>query len=289
MIIDCRLRPPYKGFLDLHLFRGFREVIFPERLGYVSPLTIGRIDPPSFHEQTRDNFMREMDAAGIDVAMVAGSKSEPPYGRVSNDDVYELTQDYPGRFVPLAGIDPYEEDPVGELQRCLGDLGFKGFTMNVGWVKPPLHEDDERLFPIYQKCQEMGGIFTITKSMLMGPDFSWGRPEAVVHVARAFPAMQIVVIHGGFPYVVETLAAAFACANIWISPDVYGYIPNTPGAHEFVRAAHYYLGDRLLFGSCYPIWSMGQAVDSFREMGFRPDVLEKAFHHNPARLLGLKV
>jgi hypothetical protein len=94
MIIDCRLKPPYKGFLDLHLFRGFREVIFPERVGYVSPLTLG---------------------------------------------------------------------------------------------------------------------------------------------------------------------------------------------------AHYYLGDRLLFGSCYPLSPMGQDVECFREMGFSPAVLEKAFHTNPARLLGLSV
>jgi predicted TIM-barrel fold metal-dependent hydrolase len=289
MIIDCRLKPPYRGFLDLHLFRGFREVIFPERVGYVSPLTIGRIDPPSFHEQTMDSFIKEMDEAGIDLAMVAGSKSAMPWGRVSNDDVYQLTQEYPGRFIPFAGIDPYEDDPVGELEHCMNDLGFKGFTINPGWVRPALYEDDDRLYPLYEKCQELGGIFHITKSMLMGPDFSWGRPEPVVKIARAFPRMQIVVIHGGFPYVLETLAAAFSVANIWISPDVYGYIPNTPGAQEYVRAAHYYLGDRLLFGSCYPIWGMGQAVESFRQMGFRPEVLEKAFHTNPARLLGLEV
>jgi predicted TIM-barrel fold metal-dependent hydrolase len=188
----------------------------------------------------------------------------------------------------MAGIDPYEDDAIGDVERCLGEWGFKGISINPGWLKPPLYEDDQRFYPIYEVCQQRGGVLTLSKSMFMGPDFSWARVDPLVRVARDFPNMQILISHGGFPYVLETLAAAFACGNVWISPDLYGYIPNTPGAHEFVRAAHYYLADRLLFASCYPVWPMQQAVDCFQGMGFTEAELDKAFDANPRRLLGIK-
>lgn len=287
MVIDFRARPPYRGFLDLHLFRQYREAPTVEGTGADSPLVVGRVDPPSFRDQRMETFLAEMAAAGIGWAVVPGTKARPTYGSVSNDDVHRLTREYPDRFVPLAGIDPREANPVAEVERCLGDLGFKGITVNPGWLDPPMYEDDPALFPVYERCQALGGLLCVNKSMFMGPDFSWGRPEPLHRVARAFPRMPIVVIHGGFPYVLETLALAFACPSVWISPDIYGFVPDTPGAHEFVRAAHYFLGERLLFASAYPMWPMGQAVECFRAMGFKPDVLDAALRRNPARLLGL--
>jgi len=58
----------------------------------------------SFEEQSIEAFIDEMDEAGIDVGVAMGRQSPPPYGAVPNDDVAELVNKYPGRFVGFGSV-----------------------------------------------------------------------------------------------------------------------------------------------------------------------------------------
>ena len=48
------------------------------------------------------------------------------------------------------------------------------------------------------------------------------------------------------------------------------------------------LQDKVIFGSDYPGWSAGQCCDEWEMEGFKPHVLEKLFHGNITRILGLE-
>ena len=56
------------------------------------------------------------------------------------------------------------------------------------------------------------------------------------------------------------------CANVHLSPDMYLNVPNTPGSLEYVRAANFYLRDRLLFGTAYPSRPMVESVEQFHRL-----------------------
>ena len=110
-----------------------------------------------------DAFVKEMDDNGIVKAVLMGRHADD-FGIVDNDELYELTQKYPGRFFPFAGINPREEGAVEEVERCISKMGFKGISVDPGWLNPPLKGDDPIFTPVYDKCAELGGILVMSVS-----------------------------------------------------------------------------------------------------------------------------
>jgi predicted TIM-barrel fold metal-dependent hydrolase len=228
-----------------------------------------------------------MDEAGISQAVVMGRQAGPKYGCVSNDDVAELGELHPGRFHLFGGVSLNDVPAaVAEVERVVGTMSFKGIAVDGGWSEPPVYIDDEVLYPIYEKCQELETILSLSMSIFLGPDLSYVEPIRLQHVAADFPDLLIVVPHGGWPYVMEFLGVAFMYRNVWLAPDFYVYIPGMPGASQFVEAANFFLADRFLFASSYPERPLKQTVEEFKRLPFKPDVLEKALHKNAEWILG---
>jgi predicted TIM-barrel fold metal-dependent hydrolase len=232
-------------------------------------------------------FLAEMDEAGITQAIVRGSKRGPKFGGdVSNDELVELRELYPGRFHLLGGVSLGDiPAAVAEIER-IATMDFKGITAYPGWSDPPARFDEQRFYPIYDKCQELGMILMVTFSIYMGPDLTYVEPVRLQHVASDFPDLLIVVTHGGWPYVMEFLGIAFRYPNVWLAPDLYINTPGIPGSQHYVEAANFYLADRLLFASSYPSRPMKRSVEDFKRLPLRPEVLEKALYKNAQWILG---
>jgi len=284
MIIDFRIRPPYKSFLNCGIFQPWGKTDDPTKM---PGLGIGRGNIPSVDNGSWELFLKEMEEAGIDRGVIMGRQAAG-YGCVSNDDIEEIVRDYPDKFIPFAGIDP--SDPVKavyEIERTVKSMGFKGISMEPGWCNPPLYADDKTLDPIYEKCQELGAICSITSSIMVGPDMSYSHPINIQRVALRYPDLKIVIPHACWPHVQEVLGMALQCMNVYLVPDFYGYIPNTPMANEYVKAANYYLKYRMMFASSYPVRDLKQSVEQFKNLAFDSDVLENCLFNNAVRVLGL--
>ena len=76
------------------------------------------------------------------------------------------------------------------------------------------------------------------------------------------------------------VAIALFCKNIYVSPDLYIATQNMPSRHAYVD-------DRTLFGSAYPTRPHVEAVRDFRDMGWRPEIVDQILYDNAAKLLGL--
>jgi predicted TIM-barrel fold metal-dependent hydrolase len=104
-------------------------------------------------------------------------------------------------------------------------------------------------------------------------------------VAAAFPRLSVGVCHGYWPKVQEeVIGIAFCHVNVHLVPDMYVF---QPGRESYVKAANGFLADQFPFGSFYPFRSIRQSIDDYAVAGFRDDVLERVFHANAVRLLGL--
>ena len=286
MIIDFRVRPPYKSFLDSWIFRKRDPNPSPVT---ISPLHIGLERYRSFEERSMPLFIDEMDEAGIDKGVIMGRQSAPAYGSVPNSEVAELTKEFPDRFIGFGGVIGTDVPAaMTEIDRIV-DYGFKGVCFDNGWADPPLYDDDERLFPLYQKCSDLGLIASITSSIFIGPDLTYSMPVHIQRVAAAFPKLQITVPHGGWPWTTQMCAVAFQHRNVNLVPDFYFFVPNTPGADEYLKAANYYLQHRLLHASSYPVRPLKQSVEQFKALAFEKDETRQlCLGRNAARLLGLK-
>ena len=181
MIIDFRARPPYKSFLKLSLYKPWRPL--PEDPAEWGAFELGREPNITADAHDMDAFVKEMDDNGIVKAVLMGRHADN-FGIVDNDELYELTQKYPGRFFPFAGINPREEGAVEEVERCISKMGFKGISVDPGWLNPPLKGDDPIFTPVYDKCAELGGILVMSVSAALGPDLTYSDPIIVQQVPR---------------------------------------------------------------------------------------------------------
>ena len=285
MIVDFRVRPPYRGFRDLHIFRPRDPNPDPVT---ANGLSLNLPEYKSRSELSMTHLIAEMDEAGIDVGVVHGRQSPPPFGSVSNDTVAAIVKKYPGRFVGFGSVDgSLGKEALEEIERCQG-LGLRGIALDNGFCDPPLHHDDSKLTPLYQLCNELKLIVSLTSSIFLGPDLSYCHPIHIQRVATTFPGLTIVVPHAAWPWTTLACGVAFQCKNVYLIPDFYLNMPNTPGSHEYVRSANYFMSYNLLFGSSYPVRPFGQSVEQFRALPFESDeILNRALGENAARILDI--
>ncbi len=276
-IFDFRLRPPLAGFLGAILYSQAARRDTITRIHGFEPA-------PSASQQSISLLLAEMDAAGVVAGMMIGRLSQR-LGSIGNDDLVRIAADHPGRFLGAASIDP--TDPraaIAEIDHALG-LGLKAVNIEPGSYPLPLYADDRRLYPIYAHCDDRKVPVIVMHGGSAGPDLSYTHPQHIDRVAADFPALQLVISHGNWPWVSEILHVAFRRPNVWLSPDQY--LANLPGSDDYVRAADGFLADRFLYASSYPFTPVVDYARWFQALPIRPAAMEKVLYGNAQRLLGL--
>jgi hypothetical protein len=248
--------------------------------------------PLSMVQKSVDAFLQEMDDAGVDKGILVGRQAG--HRVVSNDDIAEFREQYPGRFpLAVAGINGSDVPAaVRETERTITKMGFNGIAVDPGWWVPAMYVDDPRIYPIYAKCQDLGAVMYLTCSLMQGPDISYAEPWRIQRVANDFPTLQIVVVHGAFPYTSEMIGVMIAnspLGNLWVLPDFFQSVPGFPGAMDWVEAANHFLGDRILYASSYPVRPLKQSLSEFRRFPYKPEVLGEILSGNAEKLFGKKI
>ena len=254
-IIDFRYRPPYGSYRETIMYRDL------ERARRCSE-AFGMTQSPAVAARDMEASLTEMDRAGIGMAVLAGRKVLPHIGIVDNQDIVDLIHAYPGRFTGMAGVDPSDgPEAMEELERYVVGEGLRGIVMEPGLTKTPMFVEDERIFPLYERCQALGVPVMLMVGSNCGPDIEYSKPEHAIHVAYRYK-------------------------NVYLLPDLYQF--NGPGSGEYLAAANYILRDQMLFGSAYPYVSLREAVDYFLEGRLRPEAQPAFLAGNARRILELE-
>lgn len=277
MIIDFRLRPPVGGFLDTLMYSAGAR-----RDGFTR--TVGFEPSPAAQQQSMELLLREMDTAGVDRGVVVG-RLAGVLGSVSNEDVRGIVADHPGRFIGAASIDPTDRRQACRTIDQAVEDGFKLINIEPGSYPVPMHADDRRLYPIYGHCEDIGVPVIMMVGGTAGPDLSYSDPIRTDRVLTDFPKLDVVVAHGGWPWVNEILHLGFRRQNLWLSPDMY--FSRMPGWEEYVKAADGFLSDRMLYASSFPFCPVQGYKEWFEKLPIREENLKKVMGGNAQRLLGL--
>ncbi|HVV39696.1 MAG TPA: amidohydrolase family protein [Nitrobacter sp.] len=138
------------------------------------------------------------------------------WSRVSNDQIYRLTQLYPKNFIGVCqlpqspGVDP--KTCIPELQRCVEELGFVGCNLNPDpsggyWKEPPL--TDRWWYPLYEKMVELdvpamihvsaaaNPVFHTTGSHYINADTTVFVQLMMSDLFKDFPTLKLIIPHGG--------------------------------------------------------------------------------------------
>ena len=277
-VIDFRLRPPAKGFLETTMFR---EIDRTARMA----AGVGMDVAPSFRQHSMPLLLAEMDRCGVAVGVIPG-RVNSVLGSIPNDDIAMIVREHPGRFVGLAGIDPSDRNSaVKEAARCM-TAGFKGVVLEPGLMTQPWYLDDAQLYPIYAYLEDYGIPVLFMAGGNAGPDITYSSPEHIDRVARDFPQMKIISGHGNWPWVSEILHVCYRRPNLYLSPDVYIH-GKLPGSGDYVNALNGFMTHRFLYATAYPFLAVDTGLEAFLQLPIRDDVKERVLYRNAADLLGI--
>ena len=283
VIIDLRCRLTTGGAADYFVDRMTRA---------------NRLDRlPALADRSTETFFAEIAAAGITTAVsVSGCNPGAKLGRhdlpartTSNDVLADIQRRYPGRFIGVAGIDASStfHDPLAEIERSVTQLGLKAVFIEPGRA-PGCLLNDERLYPIYDKCQSLGvPIIPQTSGPLGGRLVDYANPRYVEQVADDFPRLNIICGHGCYPFVREAIVMASRRDNVWLAPDTYVF---HLGRDDWLQAVNSNLlgfADRFLFASSYPLTPIKAFVDNFRKLPWNEAMLDRILYRNALQALRL--
>lgn len=232
-----------------------------------------------------DEYLRMMDAAGIEHSLLIAVRAGDPARRGSFEIPYTQVARWctahPDRFSGLAGVDPTRGiAQLKELDHAVNDLGFVGAHSYPHWFS--LAPDAAQWYPIYARCAELGIpiMMQVGQNLIYQKDVrlpSVARPILLDRIAIDFPELTLIGIHIGVPWTDEMIAMAWKHARVFIGIDAYAPKHLPP---SLIRYMDSYGSTKVLFGTDWPVISPGRAVDEMRAHGFRPDAFARIMRDN---------
>ena len=245
---------------------------------------------PKAKMATAEQLIAAMDAAGVDCAATFGfGWRDPGLCRLSNDYVLEAARTYPGRLIGLAVVNPAAPGAEDEIARTAGTGAFRG----VGELMPDGQQctlaDLTLLAPVMEAAQALGWPVLTHASEPVGHDYPGkGCPSlaSAVCLARRFPQATIILAHWGgglfFYELMPEVRRALACVyyDTAASPLLYD--------DAIFGLAMDLAGDKILFGTDYPLLGPQRFLARVRGTGIADKALEKLLGGNAARVFGLE-
>jgi uncharacterized protein len=211
----------------------------------------------------------------------------------SNDYVRAMQQRHPGRIIHSWGaVDPFKgEIARQEATHAITELGMLGFHFHP--IMGHFAVNDRRFYPLFEvinalKVPVMIDVGTTGMGAGMpgglGAKIRHAHPACIDELAADFPDLTIIAAHPGWPWVDEMTAVALHKGNVFW--EMSGWAPKYFPAQLKVDIRSR-LQDKVMFGSDYPSLPYDRLLKEWRELGYADAVMEKIFHGNAERILGL--
>jgi gamma-resorcylate decarboxylase len=287
-------------------------------------------------QDTGEVRLADMDAAGIEIAAVSLAAPciqdvvEPAdasaKAAAANDALAAVVASHPDRYVGLAAL--ALQDPAAaadELERCVGELGFRGALVNgyssIGDLGTAGYYDEERYLPFWERVAALGVPFYLHprnplptqrryyegREALLGPTWAF-TVETATHCLRLmasglfdrFPELTIVIGHMGelLPFAVERTEQRLShipSVTLERGPAQIlreNFFITTSGnfhTQSLLGAILQVGADRILFAADYPFERTAEAAGWFDAVPIAAGDREKIGRGNAARLFGIEV
>ena len=212
-----------------------------------------RVDPSG------EKLIAEMDDAGIDQSVIFGVDwaygvtGEPKVSnREQNKYLAEYAQEYPGRFIPLAALDPRRPDVIQQATEAIEEWGMKGFKLmpSAGFMP-----NDPLCFPFYEKCAEWDVPIMFHSG---GLEFNWqySQPNLIASAAEEFPTVKMIMAHAGLESWEQCRLACAALPNVYMDISIrqFDYQINKQKFYTWLRDMIDWTGPwKILFATDAPL------------------------------------
>lgn len=212
-----------------------------------------RIDP------TGEKLIAEMDDAGVDKSVIFGVDwayavtGEPRVAnREQNRNLADYAKAFPGRFIPLAALDPRRPDIIEQATEAIEDWGMKGFKLMPSAGFRP---NDPLCFPFYEKCAKWGVPIMFHSG---GLEFNWeySSPNLIASAAEEFPDVKMIMAHAGLESWEQCRLACAALPNVFMDISIrqFDYQINRQKFYQWLRDMIDWTGPwKILFATDAPL------------------------------------
>ena len=286
---------PGRGpIIDVHMHAYPADVAFPG--GLVNPATgaATTLQNGAAHLQA---CLAEMKRLNVVKGVVSGGDGDRLAVAAHWQDVD------PGRFIAAAGVRGSADTPLPDVAilrtgfrtgrlRVLGEITAQYAGLTLG---------DRSYDPYLALAEE----FDVPAAVHMGvgpPGISYdpcchgfraslGNPAVLEDALNRHPKLRVNVMHGGWPYLQETIALLFLYPQVDVDLGAIDWALPRPEFHAYLGALmRAGFGRRIMFGSDQMYWpeAIGMAIDAIEAAPFLTPADRRAiFHDNAARFLRL--
>jgi predicted TIM-barrel fold metal-dependent hydrolase len=265
-----------------------------------------RPDRPVHATFTWKDFIDAMEP--VDFAVVFGIAPPPgssaleavgiPWPHGINDMTAELVKKYPEKLIGFLSVHPEQRDALGEVERCVFDLGMKGIKLAPNYQRfDPTATDAVR---VYEMANKLGLpiIFHQGTSPVRNAPLRYGHPLVMDEIATRFPELRIIMAHMGHPWFEDTITVLRKHPNVYA--DISGLFYRPWSFYNCLRlATEWGVLHKLLFGSDFPVSTPRETMESLvrvndilRGSGLPPvphEELTKIIHRDSLEILGIHV
>jgi predicted TIM-barrel fold metal-dependent hydrolase len=251
------------------------DAVPPEFLKRVAEDYFKRSDV-MFKSFTPDELVAQMDAAGVEKAIVTVGSDRPA------ESVLAFPKQHPDRFALSVSVDPRRGmKAVRELEGLVRNervVLARVVPFMVGGIAPT----DYRYFPLYTKCIDWKLPISINTG-LPGPPMPGAcqDPMHLDEVCHFLPELVLVMAHGADPWWNVAIRLMIKYRNLHLMTSAYApkYIPP-----ELVHFMNTRGKDRILFASDHPVLDFARCVTEAQELPLREGVLDLFLYQNADRL-----
>ena len=277
--------------IDLHCYPGTQTWIDAQG-PYVEALAT--YWKRSWSAKSEPDVLNDFSDAGVEACLVAldleTTVATPP---CTNEYVHEMWQRHPKRIIQCWGtLDPFKgELAIRQAKKAVAELGFMGFHFHP--IMQHFAVNDRRFYPLFELISGLKAAVMIDVGTTgmgaglpggMGAVLRHAHPSAIDRLAADFPKLTILMAHPGWPWVDEATAVALHKGNVYW--EMSGWAPkHFPGNLKVDMRAR--LQDKIMFGSDYPSMPYERILREWGELGYKDEIMEKIFHRNAERVLGL--
>ena len=277
-IIDTMIGFPANDFSQYDFIRkqlkdGSTDLDFPVEYMFknVPKELYGNKDPISV-------TLHEMDRFGVEIGLIGAG------GDVSR----KALQTYPDRFIAQGGVDPNKgKEGIQDMVRQYEEFGVRSFGAFNSGFDPQVGIDDELMYPIYDKCVELG-VRRFICAGVPGPRLPmWPQHvERIDKVMYDFPELVFVTRHGCEPWVDLVVKLMLKWPNLYYSTSAFApkYYPK-----EIIDYANTRGADKVIYAGYFPIGlSLERIMKDMQNVTFKDEVWSKFLRGNACKVLKIE-
>lgn len=238
-------------------------------------------------QRSLDEEVAMLRRLGVVHAVVTGRDISSSVRAVStNPGMLECVQRYPDFFTGFYGIDPLPcMQTLRAFKQAVREYGVKGASLDP--AMSGVDADSALYYPFYAFCCEEGMPVAITTGcscgmhgVLLGHHAPWH----IDRVATDFPDLTIIVSHGGYPWVMETIGVATRHQHVYLDFSATTGLFNF---EQYVHAANGVLAGKVVFSSAHPFDHIEDTLRLYETLPFTDAARENVMFKNAAAILGL--